>query len=362
MSNAYQLENFSDTIINLMNSTYIIFTTDEQGSIQWFNPLYKEISNFESEEILGKKYNFLNNSFHDLKFFENIWSTINSKKTWSGKIRLTNKHQKNYWTQTTVAPIIKDDVIKGFIFISYDITQQQENELKVIHSSKMIALGEMASAIGHEIKNPLAIISGKTQVTKNEFNKPNFNREKVQEGLNLIEKTTDRIAATVEGLRRYAFNDMQAPFEPVKIKDIITQTLPLCQTRLRNNSILMNMEINKLENLSIFCRQTEISQVLVILINNSFDAIQDQKDPWVTISGECNNDYIKIRVTDSGKGISQENQGKIMEQYFTTKDPNKGTGIGLTIAKKIIENHNGKIYLDTDCSNTSFVIELPLNQ
>jgi signal transduction histidine kinase len=114
--------------------------------------------------------------------------------------------------------------------------------------------------------------------------------------------------------------------------------------------------------LTIECRPTEISQILLNLLNNAFDAVFSLSEKWVELQVEELPDEIRIQVTDSGSGISKGIREKLMQPFFTTKEPGKGTGLGLSISNRIALKHHGKIYLDESCKNTRFVLVLPKRQ
>lgn len=106
-------------------------------------------------------------------------------------------------------------------------------------------------------------------------------------------------------------------------------------------------------------RQAQIEQVLLNLLNNSFDAIQSTPDRWIHITARLENHRVLILVTDSGTGIPNDVQQKMLQPFFTTKEVGKGTGLGLSISKGIIEDHQGQLYYDPKNKNTCFVIDLP---
>ena len=106
------------------------------------------------------------------------------------------------------------------------------------------------------------------------------------------------------------------------------------------------------------CRRIEISQVLIILLNNSFDAICKRKERWVKVEAKDLGDATEISVTDSGDGIPLEIQEKILTPFYTTKEVGEGTGLGLSIGKGIIDGHSGRFYIDNNSPNTKFIIEL----
>jgi signal transduction histidine kinase len=110
------------------------------------------------------------------------------------------------------------------------------------------------------------------------------------------------------------------------------------------------------------CRPTQITQVLLNLLNNARDAAEESEERWVQLDVTELADWIRISVTDSGKGIPVEIREKIMSPFFTTKAVGKGTGLGLSITKSIVDSHRGTLILDEESVQTRFVIELPKRQ
>jgi C4-dicarboxylate-specific signal transduction histidine kinase len=145
----------------------------------------------------------------------------------------------------------------------------------------------------------------------------------------------------------------------VELKTIIEDTLDLCQERAKNLDI--NLSVSEVPRITITVRSIQVSQVLLNLINNAIEAIKDLTgEKWITITFHLSSTNLIIRITDSGQGIPKEIAEKVMMPFFTTKQNENGTGLGLSISRGIIEEHNGKLYIDNNNLNTSFVIELPL--
>jgi C4-dicarboxylate-specific signal transduction histidine kinase len=254
----------------------------------------------------------------------------------------------------------------GYFGMDIDITQEMEIKRQkeyerayTDHADKMATLGEMAAGIAHEINNPLAIIQSRAyQIFKmTERNDP---KEKIMELADSIEQTVGRIAKIIRGLKAFSRDSAGDEMEIQNIKQIFDETLELSKQRILQNNIKLHIE-GDFEVL-IDCKPTEISQVLINLINNSFDAIVAQNNPWIKIKCLANKGFVDISVTDSGAGIPKEIANKIMNPFFTTKEIGKGTGLGLSIASTIVANHRGKLWLDRSHTNTRFVITLPTAQ
>lgn len=236
-----------------------------------------------------------------------------------------------------------------------DLQQQQ------VHSSKMAALGEMAGGIAHEINNPLATIKIRATQIKRIAKIEPLNIEKLEQAVNSIDLTTDRISSIIKGLRNFARDGEQDSFEPSSVNSIIDESLDLCRAKLLNREI--DIRWTHLENdLQIDCKRVQISQVVLNLISNSVDAIAEKAEKWIQISVEDLDDLVMISVTDSGLGIPPEVAHKIMQPFFTTKEIGKGTGLGLSISVGIIKAHQGQFFYDSSTVNTTFRIVLPKQQ
>ena len=136
------------------------------------------------------------------------------------------------------------------------------------------------------------------------------------------------------------------------------KTLDICQERINNNGTAVEVQYLKHDS-SILCRPVEISQVLLNLINNSYQATSSYPHPWIKIIMEEVGDSFRMQVIDCGEKISPAIKQKLFQPFFTTKDIGVGTGLGLSISRGIIEEHKGKLYYQDDAPNTTFVIEIP---
>lgn len=248
----------------------------------------------------------------------------------------------------------------GFSIFLFQFLQSlqivEEQRRQSIQAAKLTSLGEMASGIAHEINNPLAIIAATSMILK----RPKSDSEsdiKLNDSLDRIIKTVDRIAKIIRGLHAFSRDSFDDPAEKTSVQNIITGTLDLCAERLKKNNI--ELKINCPEQLFVIAREVQISQVIMNLLNNSLDALDKVETKWIQLDVSEVKGMIMIRVTDSGSGIPEDIAEKIMQPFFTTKDIGKGTGLGLSISKGIVEGHHGKFYLDRKADHTSFVIELP---
>ncbi len=237
---------------------------------------------------------------------------------------------------------------------------ESESEHKLLIASKLASVGELATGIAHEINNPLSVIVGRTQILKNKLAEKNFSTEDVtiKQNLEKIEETAALITKIVRGLNHFARDPEEDEKSLHPVQDIIGYAIELCEDRVKSKNI--KVILNKSINCSILCREVQITQILINLINNSIDAIENDETRWIEISLNKNTDKVKISIKDSGKNIPKQVTEKMMQPFFSTKQSGKGIGLGLNISKSLAEAHDGTLTYDENSTNTKFDLELPL--
>ncbi len=234
-----------------------------------------------------------------------------------------------------------------------------KERIKLEHSSRLASLGEMAAGIAHEINNPLAIISGTLTLIPRYLS----DEKKLQSKLVNIKRATERILKIVNSMRVFSRNSDADDCQSQSIDSVVENMLPLAFESIKKNSIELNLVLNSKS--KILLQEVSVGQILINLINNAIDAISDQENAWIKIETQevkenTNHPYTLLRVTDSGPGIPLELRSKIMEPFFTTKPVGKGTGLGLSVAVKSAEYFGGKLEIDENNCNTSFVLKIPM--
>ena len=230
---------------------------------------------------------------------------------------------------------------------------------KMNASAKMAALGEMAAGVAHEINNPLAAILAWSAEIAN-LAEQNFpHPEKIGKMANSIERIGLRISRTIKALQTFSRAEKQAELQKCSLQNILEETLDLCRYRFQKGGVQLKFEPCS-ENFFIDCRPTEISQVLLNLLNNAYDAVNQQSEKWVRCRVQAKGNSIEILVQDAGLCPSPEIQEKIMSPFFTTKPPGEGTGLGLSISQRIVHEHGGSLRLEPKEFHTQFVLQLPL--
>lgn len=236
-----------------------------------------------------------------------------------------------------------------------------EQRAVAIESSKMASLGEMAGGIAHEINNPLTIISLAMCNISRTVENGKLDKEVILSSCKTIEQTVHRINKIITGLRTISRGDASSEPKYEKVQDIIDDVTGLCFEKMKMNGVELKIEASETLLSSMFrCLRVQLSQVLLNLLNNSYDAIKEQEEKWIVIKIEKTSKHMVFSIIDSGKGIDLALEEKIFQPFFTTKPIGKGTGLGLSLSRSLIEQQNGKMYIDHKNLNTCFVIELEI--
>lgn len=271
---------------------------------------------------------------------------------------------------TAIPIMVPDDqnTVETILITVRDVTDlkkaQETIENQKIHSlahSKLTALGEMAAGIAHEINNPLTIIMGRTSQTQRMILSGKSSPEEISQNLEKISSTTMRIAKIVKSMKSLSRDSNSEEFQIANLKEIIDDIMTISNEYLVKNKI--SVQINIPEDISMECNPGLISQAFINLVNNAIDAIKETNDDrWIKAEAFVYGAQAIIHFYDSGPGIPPSLREKIMLPFFTTKEAGKGTGIGLSLIRTIVENHGGKFYINDSAPTTCFVIELPLIQ
>lgn len=273
------------------------------------------------------------------------------------------------WVKDRGFPV-KDESgkVARVVGIAEDITPLREarerleaSRNQMAANAKFAALGEMASGIAHEINNPLAVIHGLAvqmqELVRREGKK--FPAEMAIDSFESIEKMSNRIAGIVKGLRTFSRQTSADPLVPADLNAILTETMAMCTPKLRAANVKLEVD-RPASPLGIHCRSSEISQVILNLLNNAVDAVTGTEERRIRIEVvQRESGVARLVVQDSGSGIRPDLKERIFQPFFTTKEVGKGTGLGLSISKSIIEAHGGKLFLDPAAQGARFVVELP---
>ncbi|RLD80385.1 MAG: sensor histidine kinase, partial [Bacteroidetes bacterium] len=237
------------------------------------------------------------------------------------------------------------------------LNKLQKTQEQLVQSEKMASLGILASGVAHEINNPLNFIQGGLFGLENYFDEELENhKEKVKPLLNAINVGVERASGIVTSLNHYSRTD-NTKTETCDIHEIIDDSLFMLHNKIKNK-IEIQKEYAETK-FTLLGNKGQLHQVMLNLLLNSVQAIT--KKGYISIHTEVNNNKLKVTIRDTGSGISKENMSKIFDPFFTTKEAGEGTGLGMSISLKIIEDHKGKIECKSEINKgTEVIITLPI--
>lgn len=243
--------------------------------------------------------------------------------------------------------------------LNQKILETEEAHRQLEASAKLVSIGELAAGVGHEINNPLAVVSGNTSIIRRELSKD-------QPDLDLISKATERqadaaerIRRIVDGLRVYSRAN-HGDLVPINVVQLVKGTVSLIESIYEKDGVTIGLTLPEKP---VFVKgdMGKFQQVVMNLISNAKDSLELSTDPKITISLEADTHEFRLNISDNGCGIPPELSDKIFDSFFTTKPVGKGTGMGLGISSQIIRSFGGSMDFFSDPGQgTTFTVTLPL--
>jgi PAS domain S-box-containing protein len=387
----------------------IVSKTDINGIITFVNDEFCKISGYTEKELIGKNHNIVRHPDVPKETFKLLWDTILQKKTFKTTAKNMAKDGSTFYVNTTITPILnKNGNIEEFIAIRYDVTsnimltealKSKEEELNFLNSmletrvkeqtrklrelnqnlekrvaeeteknrekdrlmfqqARLAAMGETISNIAHQWRQPLSEL-GIVMFTMKKHSIEG-NEKGVQKQYEHAKKVIAKMSKTIEDFRNFFSPDKKK--NSFLIKDMIEDILSILEGSLRKSAV--SVELNIDEGITAYGYKNELSQAILNLINNAKDAFSDRHIDGraLKISSKREGNFIILSVADNAGGIDDTIMDKIFEPYFTTKHASLGTGLGLYIAKIIIEDSmNGTICVKNENEGANFIIKIPTN-
>lgn len=272
--------------------------------------------------------------------------TSNNLKSLRLDLKITNSNELHY-LQT------------GFNQLLDDLYQAQEKERILQNQSKFIALGEMVGNIAHQWRQPLGTVNMVIVNLLTRMEQSKLENEYLGKKLKTIEELNLYMSNTIEDF--LSFTKPNKSIETFYIKDAVESSLEIVKSKIKKHNITTTLNLPKESTLT--CNKQELMQVLIVLISNGIDSVIESKDSKrkeIEIKLHDKNDYVEINIKDYGKGITKEIIERIFEPYFTSKEKEQGVGLGLYIAKMIVEKSlKGTIDATNHKDGAIFTVTIP---
>lgn len=328
------IENNMDAIIRL----------DLSGNIKSINPVTTKITGYLKEELANMSLNDLINKA-DLNKVQALLLETKKGRSSILECRCNRNNERCILVSMKSVPIVIDDKVVGIFVIIRDITALKDKEELIRKSDKLSIVGELAAAVAHEIRNPLTSIKGFLQLLQ-------------QKDLNDEEKRYyDIMLSEIERINSIVseFMVLSKPQAITYRKENITSLLTDVITLLETIAIVKNIEITKKFTSDIIlvnCEGNQIKQVFLNIFKNAIEAVPDKGKIQIEVS-HLGQDKVRIRFIDNGPGIPNALLSRLGEPFYTTKE--KGTGLGLMVSFKIIEDHQGRIAIKSEMNKGTTV-------
>ena len=345
----------------------LVMIADRERRIQYVNPSFERLTGYPKEEVIGERNYFQRSGMHDESFYDDVWKTVSSGDIFRGLLINKKKDGGIYYEEKTITPLRDTNgFITHFISTGHDVSERiaaeqatQKHQAELAHVARLSTLGEMTTALAHELNQPLCAVTTYAQTCLRAIKNSSVDLTRLRHGLEQIVKQIELAGQIFRRLRD--FSRKNSPHrQAVNVRSLIREVAKFMRAELDHQRILLRIEAPGPTPL-IKADPVQIEQVLLNLVRNSIEAIvcSAKDDRKLTIrSIKIASGFIKVSIGDTGHGVSAEHAGRLFEPFFTTKAT--GLGIGLSISQNIIEAHGGRLWLDTNSeAGATFSFTLP---
>jgi PAS domain S-box-containing protein len=342
---------------------------NQAGEIVLVNAQTERVFGYRREELLGQEVEMLSplrfrkrHRQHRTEFY----AEPRVRRMGAGsELFGLHKDGHEFPVEISLSPLETEDGVLVSSAIR-DISERRRLEIEIearrvqaVSSARLRALGVMAGGIAHEINNPVGIIHGLVSDLMEKAVAGDVpNSLLIKDGAR-IRETAERIGRIVTSLRHLARDGSKDAPQRIRVDHIVSDAMELSNERFRINSVRLSAtQVNP--SLQVLCREVQIGQVLLNLLQNAFDAVVEQAgDRWVELRITEDASYIVFDVLDSGPGVPPELRERIGEPFFTTKPVGQGMGLGLSLSKAIAEEHGGLLEIGESGGHTCISLKLP---
>jgi len=358
-----ELKNYTDSIMGSVTSG--IVTLDLDGRVATLNPAAEMLTGLFAPEVAGRYC--LEVFAHSPEPGDLLMETL-ERRTGMGNVSLTLRRPNGTTLpiEMSTAPLRgREGKDLGVVGVFRDVTVLRELEEQVRRSDRLAALGTLAAGLAHEIKNPLTSLRTFTRFMPRKFDDERF-RERFQR---VVPHELERINAIVEQLLELA-RPARLAFQPVGLADLIDRALDLYANQIEGKGIEVRREYAR-DCPPVQADPEYLYQAFVNLVANALDAMDAGGRLTLRVGGSQGGDplapsrargpgrQVKVEIEDTGKGISPSEADNVFNPFFTTKA--SGTGLGLALTHKIVEDHGGRIaFRSASGAGTTFRVTLPV--
>lgn len=322
------------------NTTDAIGVYDLQGTILKANGSFEKMFEVEAKDIVGNKTSFLSfTSGNSLRVF---LTKLTNQKQLSFELLTSTKSGAPIDVSITVTPVKNSDgTILALVFLMKDITDKKRTEEALMQSEKLSVIGELAAGVAHEIRNPVTVLKGFVHILSQETREKEF--------YTIMDKELERINQITNEFMALA-KPQAVHFKKQNLKELIQEVCLFLESEAFIHQVVIEV-VHPDEYIWLNCEPNQLKQVLINTIKNGMEAMPNGGK--ITIQTKVMEGFVHLSIMDEGTGIPEEVIHKVGQPFFTTKD--QGTGLGLMVSMKIIENHGGQLSIHSQADKGSTV-------
>lgn len=358
-----------------LTSSAIVSITDKQGIIKYVNDNFVKISGYNRQELIGSPHSIVNSGYHSQQFFKNLWETISSGNIWRNEIRNRAKNGTQYWVDTYIIPLLdKEKKPYQYISIRSDIMHQKQIEAELAELNKQLeervkkrtqdlelanrSLQDFANSISHDLRAPVRHIRNFAQLVLEESQEVLSEESRNYQGY--VIEATQKLSKQIEGLLQFSrVGSKLINFMEVDIEKMVHYTFDQAkyQYPLQKCQFHINQQLP-----DIMADQVLLEQVFANLFSNAIKYSSKMPESIVWLNYTDMGNFHQFEVKDNGAGFDMKYAAKLFNMFsrLHSESEFEGNGIGLVNVKKIIERHQGKIWVHSEPNKgTSFFFTLP---
>ena len=328
-----------------------VMITDTDGTIQYVNPAFEEITGYSRQETVGANPRMLKSGRQDEAYYRHMWEALAKGSAWSGRLVNRRKDGTLFDEEMTISAV-PDARGKPthFVAIKRDITEHLSLAARMRQAQKMESMGTLAGGIAHDFNNILAGILGYSELGLEEVDPST----RLHDDFERIHKAAKRAKELVYQILAFTRQGEEERY-PLRMESLIKECMKLLRPSIPSNiEFFMDIEPDCPQ---VIADGTQMHQIIMNLCTNAYHAMRDEggaltvglhsffvDDTFVQCNPELRvGPHARLTVRDTGQGMPPEVLDRIFEPYFTTKTAGEGTGLGLATVHGIVANHGGTV-------------------
>jgi PAS domain S-box-containing protein len=352
----------------------MIIITDANWRIEYANQKVIEVTGYQLMDLLGRNPRILKSGIMPPSIYKEMWDALLAGREWHGEFSNKKKNGELFWVFANISPIRDGEgKVTHYLAIEEDITDRKRSEqllheayenlrntqMQLIQAAKMESVGRLSAGVAHEVKNPLAITLMGIEYLRNSLKPLDPQISEVLEDMLAAVRRADRV---IRGLLDFS-SPRKVQLHPAHLNLVVEEAVQMMKYDFGHSHVHVDLQLK--DDLPLVQLDTyKMEQVLVNLFMNATHAMEGGGELTVRtllidpnqldgVDFKVNLGCFKVRcphvallVEDTGRGIPEDQLESIFDPFFTTKPTGKGTGLGLTVVRSMVEMHNGSIYFE----------------